>query len=226
VTLGPLTNLALAVRLDPALPSLVESVVVMGGACQAVGNANMAAEFNIHADPEAAAVVLGAFPSITLVTWELTMRCGLDDAFMERWMGGAEKMKEEEEKGGSSGGSGGGGRRAFLSAISRHLVEKTKAEGEEYASLGFLIPDPLAMCVALRPDEVVRRLSAGGKRRRVYVELAGAYTRGMTVVDWDGRGPGEAGVGEGGDVRSPNVEIVESVDMEAVKGLLLRSVEE
>jgi purine nucleosidase len=205
IALGPLTNLALAVRLDPALPSLVESVVIMGGACQAVGNASLASEFNIQADAEAARIVLGAFPRITLVTWELTMRCGLDDAFMDRWAG----SKAPPTRAG-----------AFVADVTAHLIRASKAEGEEYAALGFLIPDPLAMCVALRPAEVVTRVSP--RRRRVYVELAGSVTRGMTAVDWDGRGIG--GSEDGADVTFPNVEIVEAVNMDVVRAMLLGSV--
>ncbi|HLU13530.1 MAG TPA: nucleoside hydrolase, partial [Arenimonas sp.] len=61
VTLGPLTNLALALRLDPALPERVGRLVVMGGAVTGQGNTSVPAEFNIAFDPEAADVVFRAF---------------------------------------------------------------------------------------------------------------------------------------------------------------------
>ena len=64
VTLGPLTNLALAVRLDPSLPSRIGRLVVMGGAVTGKGNTSIAAEFNIAFDPEAAAIVFESFPAI------------------------------------------------------------------------------------------------------------------------------------------------------------------
>lgn len=55
--LGPLTNLALACKLDPELPSKVKRLVVMGGS-EGSGNVTPCAEFNFHADPEAARLVM------------------------------------------------------------------------------------------------------------------------------------------------------------------------
>ena len=61
VSLGPLTNLALAVNLDPDLPGKYRRLVVMGGAVRATGNMpRPSTEFNVACDPEAAAVVLAA----------------------------------------------------------------------------------------------------------------------------------------------------------------------
>ena len=59
VALGPLTNIALATRLDPKLPERFRRLVVMGGAIYAMGNSwTPAAEFNFYVDPESAAIVL------------------------------------------------------------------------------------------------------------------------------------------------------------------------
>ncbi len=58
--LGPLTNLALAVRLNPGIVERISKLVLMGGAVSGQGNASPAAEFNILADPEAAAIVFAA----------------------------------------------------------------------------------------------------------------------------------------------------------------------
>jgi purine nucleosidase len=73
VAIGPLTNLAPATRLDPTLPQKIERLVVMGGAICGTGNATPAAEFNAYADPEAASIVLDAWPRPTLVSWETTV---------------------------------------------------------------------------------------------------------------------------------------------------------
>ncbi len=73
VAVGPLTNLALALALEPHLPSLVRSVTVMGGAAEAPGNVTPAAEANIWCDPEAASAVVGAGWPITLVPLDVTM---------------------------------------------------------------------------------------------------------------------------------------------------------
>ena len=71
---GPFTNLAVALRLAPDLPELVEGVTVMGGAAMAPGNVTPAAEANIWHDPEAAQAVLSAPWDITMVPLDVTMR--------------------------------------------------------------------------------------------------------------------------------------------------------
>lgn len=71
---GPLTNLAVALHLEPDLPQLVDGVTIMGGAALAPGNVTPAAEANIWHDPEAAQAVLSASWSTTLVPLDATMR--------------------------------------------------------------------------------------------------------------------------------------------------------
>jgi len=58
VTLGPLTNIALAFKMEPNLPSLLKEIFMMGGNTEALGNSSISAEFNFDADPESAFVVL------------------------------------------------------------------------------------------------------------------------------------------------------------------------
>jgi purine nucleosidase len=78
VALGPLTNLAIALNVEPALPALLKSVVVMGGAFTVPGNTTPAAEFNILVDPEAADQVFSApFSSITAVGLDVTRQVTL-----------------------------------------------------------------------------------------------------------------------------------------------------
>jgi purine nucleosidase len=78
VTLGPLTNLAIALNVEPALPGLLKSVVVMGGAFTVPGNTTLAAEFNVLVDPEAAEQVFTAqFPNLTAVGLDVTERVAL-----------------------------------------------------------------------------------------------------------------------------------------------------
>jgi len=72
VAVGPLTNLALAMRMDPMFASKMKSLYVMGGNTEGVGNITIAAEFNFHCDPEAAFIVLKntVVPTV-IVAWEL-----------------------------------------------------------------------------------------------------------------------------------------------------------
>jgi len=72
LAIGPLTNLALALRLRPDLDTLVEQVVVMGGNALGPGNATPAAEANMWHDPEAADVVFGARWPVTMVGLDVT----------------------------------------------------------------------------------------------------------------------------------------------------------
>lgn len=69
-TIGPLTNLALAVAIDPDLPKKFKRVMVMGAAVHGKGNRTVCAEFNVWCDPEAAFIVFDRFPLIELVPWE------------------------------------------------------------------------------------------------------------------------------------------------------------
>ena len=68
--IGPLTNLALALRLDPKIVGGIGTLTIMGGTVYGRGNTTPAAEFNIYADPEAAQIVLTAGVETVLVPWE------------------------------------------------------------------------------------------------------------------------------------------------------------
>ncbi|UVJ39372.1 nucleoside hydrolase [Arthrobacter sp. CJ23] len=80
IAVGPLTNLALALELDPELPRLVRDVTVMGGAAFVPGNVSPAAEANIINDPEAAAAVMTAGWPVTLVPLDVTMNHRFDES--------------------------------------------------------------------------------------------------------------------------------------------------
>ncbi|MFT3790666.1 MAG: nucleoside hydrolase [Rudaea sp.] len=161
VALAPLTNLALALKLDPDLPLRVARLVVMGGAVNGRGNyGTVPAEFNVGFDPEAAHVVFSHWPRFTLVDWEATMRHGLDFARFEAML------------------AKGDARAKFYDSI----TAKTRAWSRERGRPKLLIADALAMAVALEPDIVLR-----AEAHHVGVELGGALTRGATVVDWQDR---------------------------------------
>jgi purine nucleosidase len=84
VATGPLTNLALALLLDPGIVGLVERVVIMGGTVWAPGNVGPNAEANIAHDPEAADLVLSATWPVTIVGLDVTMSTWLQPGELER----------------------------------------------------------------------------------------------------------------------------------------------
>ena len=161
VALAPLTNLALALKLDPTLPSRVARLVVMGGAATGRGNTHhVPAEFNIGFDPEAAHVVFSAWPMLDLVDWEACLRHTFDFEWFEATL------------------AKGDARARFHDAISR----KTRAFNRVRGRPGVVAADALAMAVALDPAIVTK-----AEARHVGIETDGTLTRGATVVDWEGR---------------------------------------
>ena len=158
VALGPLTNIALALKLDPTLPSRVGRFVVMGGSVTAHGNITPAAEFNIAFDPEAAHIVFEAFPHIDLADWEATIAHGFAHDEIERWLQ-ADHPKAR-----------------FYDSISRQTrLWSSDRRGDHWHAA-----DALAMAYALEPDAATEQVE-----RPVAVELEGRHTRGATVVDWN-----------------------------------------
>ncbi|HEY6985331.1 MAG TPA: nucleoside hydrolase [Rhodanobacteraceae bacterium] len=161
VALAPLTNLALALRLDPTLPQRVARLVVMGGAVNGRGNTDrVPAEFNIGFDPEAAHVVFSSWPTLDLVDWEACLRHTFDFARFDAWL------------------AAGDARAGFYAAISRKVRAFNRTRGRP----GIVSADALAMAVALDPGIVTRVES-----HHVAVEMTGAATRGALVVDWQDR---------------------------------------
>lgn len=160
VAIGPLTNVALATRLDPALPSKYRRLVVMGGAIHAVGNIEHSptAEFNVWTDPEAAAIVFDAWPGLTLISWETTLQYPVQGQDLDDLM------------------TAQGPRAEFFQRITPHVVDFVETRrGERRLSA----PDALAVAAAIEPEIVTR-----AEMHAVQVELAGRHTRGQTTVDW------------------------------------------
>jgi len=89
LTLGPLTNIAVALQAHPDLTDLVAEVVVMGGNALVPGNATPTAEANINNDPEAADIVFGADWDVTMVGLDVTHEINLSGAAIDA-IGGAD----------------------------------------------------------------------------------------------------------------------------------------
>ena len=158
VALGPLTNVALALKLDPTLPERVARIVVMGGAVTGHGNITPAAEFNVYFDPEAAHIVFEAFPQIDLADWEGTIAHGLLHDHVVEWLAADSP------------------RARFYERISKKTREWSADRRGDY----WHSADALAMAYALEPDGATELVD-----RPVVVALGHGHARGMTVVDWN-----------------------------------------
>ena len=190
VATGPLTNLALALRSEPALPKLLRRLVIMGGSFAYRGNTTPVAEWNISVDPEAAAEVFAVWGA----TWglkppkhlpivlglNLTENIAMTPALLGRLATAAEsstvQMSVLDDRGTRSTASN-----PLIRALEdamRFYFEFHFDQGEGYLAH---LHDPLAAAVALDPDLVQCRPAT------VDVELTGTLTRGMTVADWNGR---------------------------------------
>lgn len=174
--LGPLTNVALALRLAPDLADRVAGISFMGGSAT-VGNHSPLGEFNALVDPEAAAIVLGSGAPLRMAGLDLTHQFVLDDAFEQdlRAIGtqGAVVMADLVA--------------GYLDTVSIHRGRRAGG-----------LHDPCAILAVTRPDLIASTM------RHVAVELHGTLTRGTTVVDRRGPGVGEpANVRHGHDLDHP-----------------------
>jgi len=163
VALGPLTNIALALKLDPTLPERVARIVVMGGAVTGHGNITPAAEFNVYFDPEAAHLVFEAFERIDLADWEGTIAHGLLHDRVVEWLAADSP------------------RARFYERVSKKTREWSADRRGDY----WHSADALAMAYALEPDGATELVD-----RPVVVELGHGHARGMTIVDWNRQGGG------------------------------------
>jgi purine nucleosidase len=157
VTLGPLTNLALALSIDPSIARKVKACVIMGGIGQGYGNTTPVGEYNIWADPEAAKIVFESGLPIKMVGWDISR---LYAKFNDQ---DAEKLKS-------------------VSTLAQFCVDiqKVVAEfGRQQTKIGgFDLPDPIAMAVALDPA-----VATETQQRFVAIETESVLCRGQTVVD-------------------------------------------
>ena len=165
----------------------------------------MTSEFNAYGDPEALQVVLRAFAGkATMVGWDLTCRCGVPfDWTSEQWFGDT-----------CDGIAGTNPVGSFLELVSREIMRKSR-EGP-WKDCGLLVPDPLAMAVAILPPKDL------GVQKRSYfatVELGGKRTRGMVVIDSDGLFANQR---DGGGSAYANLSVVTEVNVNMFMAALMR----
>ncbi|XP_054888298.1 pyrimidine-specific ribonucleoside hydrolase RihA-like isoform X2 [Poeciliopsis prolifica] len=161
VATAPLTNLALAVRMDPTLPNKLKGLYIMGGNTKSRGNTTVCGEFNFAADPEAAYIVLNDYQCETyLACWEFTCYSQLPWDFCDAWLG------QDSDKA------------RFMAKIFRHSMEEAKKNSGCLGFTGFISCDSYAMAAAVDDSFITK-----SDRYPVSVELTGTYTRGMMIVD-------------------------------------------
>jgi len=158
VTLGPLTNVALAIHKRPSIASKIARCVIMGGAPCCEGNVTPAAEYNIWCDPEAARIVVTSGIPIELVGWHLCRgEAVLNLSDIDHVLG-------------------------FNNPIAQFAIEcNTRAQAaffEQTGEHGISLPDPVCMAIAIDPSIVTSHSD-----HFLDIETQSELTRGMTVVD-------------------------------------------
>lgn len=155
IAIGPMTNIALALRKEPRIVEWAREFVVMGGSYTR-GNITPAAEFNFFADPEAAAVVFGAGWSPVLIGLDLTLQARVDRDVLDRWRG--------------------------YGPLSNNLLVPSIGNyfdtgiGEQH--LGPAVHDACAVAYCLHPELFTTRAA------QTRIETSGTFTSGMSVVDF------------------------------------------
>ncbi|WP_116114169.1 nucleoside hydrolase [Amycolatopsis ruanii] len=167
VPVGPLSTIATVLAADPSVRDAVDEVVIMGGA-HAHGNVTPSAEFNVWADPEAAAMVFSAgFPRLTLVPLDATHQALVNRADCARLAGM-----------GTAAG------RAAAGLITRRIDAYSAGHGV-HAPDSAPVHDAVCVAYLVRPEVITTRPV------RVEVETTGALTVGRTVMDLRPNATGE-----------------------------------
>jgi purine nucleosidase len=159
VPIGPLTNIATAFQAAPEIVGRVAEIVLMGGAYFEVGNITPAAEFNIHVDPDAAALVFGSGVPLVVMPLDVTHKALVtkprNDAF-----------------------------RAIGNSVGKAVADMTdffeRYDREKYGAEGAPLHDPCTVAYLIRPDLFT------GRHINVEIETMSELTLGMTVADWWG----------------------------------------
>lgn len=161
VAVGPLTNLAAAMRADGRVIHKIQEIIIMGGGHDRSGLCSAAAEFNVWCDPEAMEIVLQSGCKITMVPLDATYHAKLG-------------RKEAEE----IGAIGTPRARLVSDLIMQRIEGYVNGYGEDSVTEGVPVHDALALCAVLHP-EILQNV----KHCNMHVDLGKGYAYGRTVVD-------------------------------------------
>ncbi|KAL6115345.1 uncharacterized protein ACO6RY_00216 [Pungitius sinensis] len=193
VATAPLTNLAVAVQLDPSFPKKLKALYIMGGNVESRGNTTVCGEFNFVADPEAAYIVLDRFTCPTYIaSWEFSCRNSLPWSFCDAW------LAQDTDKA------------RFMEKISHHtrkMVQTERYQKELVSGPGFNTCDTYALAAAI-DDALVTE----SEEVAVTVELEGKHARGMMVLDYMDLLK-----------KKHKVHVMKSIDLERFKQLLMNA---
>jgi purine nucleosidase len=158
VTLGPLTNIAAALKMDPGIATEVAQCVIMGGTGRGHGNVTPVAEYNFWADPEAAKLVFESTMPITMVGWDISRTYAVlnpEEAAHVRGFNTPLAAYCMDIQG----------------SVLHYAVDQSRLQG-------FDLPDPIAMAIALQP-----KVATETRFLFVAIEAQSELCRGQSVVD-------------------------------------------
>jgi purine nucleosidase len=183
LTLGPMTNLAVAVLREPMLPRLLKRLVLMGGAYGAAGNTTPVAEWNVAVDPEAMAIVLRAWAPDGPIAWgdappPRPLALGLDVTEQVRFL--PEHLERLTQRAGRAADgrplAGAGPHDRVMGFVADALAYYFRFHERYDGFRGAFLHDPLALAAALDPSLVAT------VPRTVELHLGGAAD-GQTIAD-------------------------------------------
>ncbi len=196
ITLGPLTNVALAMRKAPEVLKRLKKIICMGGAQLGYAAETEVAEFNILADPEAAKIVFEFGVPLIMVPLEVCLngdgRLGAETILDETDLDAIKAVATPKAK--------------FLIKISSALL---KFHEIYFGDVGLELPDPCAVAVALRPELVLNAYTAN-----VTIDTSGSLSYGQTVVNTKG------GTVLEDQIYHANVSIVSAIDGKGFKTMI------
>jgi purine nucleosidase len=157
--LGPLTDIGVALIKAPEIAGKIGELVVMGGACFELGNVTPAAEFNIHTDPHAAAVVFASGVRLTMIPLDVSHQVLTTPA----------RLAALRALGNRCG-----------VVVAELLTEFEARRVDRFGERGRALHDPCVIAYLLRPELFA------GREVNVEIETASPLTLGMTIADWWG----------------------------------------